>query len=294
LGLAAAKDCPPGSPNCGGSLVGFRKGANETDCYVVDIAQPSGRIERAVPFPGCSDRGTASNGVPQDGFRLDGGTIYWISGTGKQIFQVDDASFATTFWGNLPETYNYTVKIHYVAYQGLWQFTTSDLFFYDDTASPPVQIHNPQRVLSLTEYGLSSSTLVAGDEWDTKIYVVNNGNILTVDVSNPTTPLVSTATLALNGNVSCLAVYSDGVNPNQLLILADNNFYLTDPVTGASKFLFPTGPTSGIPYMNTIAADTFFYADDHYFYEAVISALQVANTSPFDTAAMVGFFQFHP
>eukprot|EP00456_Euglypha_rotunda_P012084 TRINITY_DN1336_c0_g1_i12.p2 TRINITY_DN1336_c0_g1~~TRINITY_DN1336_c0_g1_i12.p2 ORF type:complete len:139 (-),score=26.28 TRINITY_DN1336_c0_g1_i12:24-440(-) len=97
-------------PQCGGILSGFMKiNGDATNCNYVDIAQPSGKITRTVPFPPCTDVTGASTGNAQTTFSYDEHAFFFMTGKGQYVWWVDDSTVEYKTWVSMPATYDFTI-----------------------------------------------------------------------------------------------------------------------------------------------------------------------------------------
>jgi len=119
---------------CGGKLGAFAldDASNDQQCSWIDIAQPTGYVDHRYAFDGCSDRGTASNGLAQVEYDEDDLSFLFMTGTGSYIHDMNQISQTSTIWGILPQKYNYTVGLNMVYDYGVFLLTTSELYFFSD------------------------------------------------------------------------------------------------------------------------------------------------------------------
>jgi len=277
---------------CGGILSAFILDHN--NCSYIDIAQPSGKVTRTVPFEGCADVGTASNGLPQTTFSYDEHAFFFMTGTGRNIYWVDDSTVETKIWATLPEQYDYTMNIISIVSQGLYIFTTTTLYNVPEPVNP-----NDDRVLntvlSLEKYGFDDTTVVSADFWETFIYITHGSNLYVVNTTDPSNIIITTMQMSGLDHVLDLQPYStDGMN-YCLLAMQDDKLYFIDISTGISKYLMDVPVASGTPQINAIGPGTFFYCDAEFLYSVDVptGTLLTKNTITYSTE-LQGFFQYHP
>jgi len=287
--LLPSEKCLPGT-TCGGILSGFQENAgNISDCSYIDIAQPSGKITRALPFVGCLDRGQQSTGIPRSTIRWSGGYIYWLSGTGAWIWQTDDATGDTTQYVSMPSIYNYTLGLGYVNALGLFMLSTSDLYYSAEGDSPGAL----NRVLSVAALQLSQSAVLVGDYWNPFFYVVDGSSLYIINVTTPTSPQVVRRSMTNLTNVWDLAVYGTDPSTSQLLAVQDFQLYWLD-FNGNSQYIMNIPKGKGLPLSNAISGDTWFVCDDATLYTIDPVTATLLTNDPFDGAALQSPFLFHP
>jgi len=279
-------------PECGGILCAFRENnGNPTDCSFVNIAQPQGTITRALPFSGCTDRGTQSNGVPQSAFAWSGGYLYWMSGTGASVWQVDDSLGTVTNYGPLPSAYNYTVGLESVSGAGLFLLTTSTLYYSSQMTSPP----GPFTPI-LWGLTLSQKAVITGDYFNPYFYLVDGSMLWVIDVTNPMSPVVTPVKMATLNHILDIQLYVAGGDPTTqvLLALQDSSLYWLNFHTGNSTFIMNIPPTASLPWPNAISGETWFVSDNATLWTIDPVMAEVLTSSPFDGADLQSTFQYHP
>jgi len=283
------------APNvkCGGILSAFTN--DQTNgCNYIDIAQPSGKVTRTVPWTGCSDVGNASNGSPQTAFSYDEHAFFYMTGSGRNIYWVDDSTVETQLWTTLPEKYNYTLGMVSLTSQGLYIYTTSTLYNVPEPASPDdARVLNT--VLSLESLGLDETAVVSADFWETFTYITHKSNLHVVNSTDPNNIIITTVQMQGLDHVLDLEPYStDGYN-YCLLAMQDDKLYFVDIPTGTSKYIMDVPVASGSPRVNAIGPGTFFYSDAQYLYSVDIPTAKLLTKNTIDYATTLsGFYQYHP
>jgi hypothetical protein len=261
------------------------------DCSFVNIAQPAGTVTRALPFSGCTDRGTQSNGVPVSTFAWSGGYVYWMSGTGAYVWQVDDSLGTTTQYVALPSTYNFTIGMEAVTGSGLFLLTTSTLYYASQQTATP----GPFTPI-LSGLTLSTKAVIVGDYFNTGLYVVDGSMLWVIDVTNPMSPVVTPVKMATLNHILDIQLYVAGGDPTTqvLLALQDSSLYWLDFHTGNSTYIMNIPATTSLPWSNAISGETWFVNDNATLWTIDPVMAQVLTSSPFDGADLQSSVQYHP
>jgi hypothetical protein len=261
------------------------------NCSFVNIAQPQGTITRALPFLGCTDRGTQSNGVPQSTFQWTGGYVYWMSGTGASVWQVDDSTGTAVNYVALPSKYNYSIGLESVMNTGLFLLTTDTLYFSSQMTSTP----GPFTAV-LSGLNLSQKAVINGDYFNSALYVVDGSMLYVIDVTNPMSPAVTTVKMATLNHILDIQLYVAGGDPTTqvLLALQDSSLYWLDFHSGNSTFIMNIPSTVSLPWPNAISGETWFVSDNATLWTIDPVMAQVLTSSPFDGADLQSTFQYHP
>jgi hypothetical protein len=287
--VAVAQEVP--KPNCGGILSGIQSNNGDiTNCSWIDLAQPSGKVTRTVPVTMCQDRGSNSNGAPLTVFSFDEHAYFFMTGSGSNVYWVDDATVEVKTWVQLPTHYNYTIGMQALADIGLYILTTSTLY------SVPAQgVLNT--VLDVSAWKLDETALLSSNFWDDYLYVTQGNKIYSINLTNPSSPVVTSTQSSLTSiiDLEVYLSYVDSAETPTLLVIQNYTIYLLDAATGTSKSLLdiPKGP--GSPRINAYGPDTFFFCDDANLYSVDVPSGKLLTTSAFTLGPVLqGFFQYHP
>jgi hypothetical protein len=173
---------------------------------------------------------------------------------------------------------------------GLWILTTTKLYNV-----PSQGVFNS--VLDVSAWKLDETALLSSNFWDDYLYVTQGDKIYSINLTDPGSPVVSSATSSL-ANITDLEVYLsyvDSAETPTLLVMQDYTLYLLDATTGVSKSLLnvPKGP--GNPRINTYGPDTFFFCDNANLYSVDVPTGKLLTTSSFTIGpTLQGYFQYHP
>jgi len=190
----------------------------------------------------------------------------------------------------LPTTYNYTVGIQALADIGLYILTTTTLY-----SIPSAGVINS--VLDVTSWKLNENAILTSNFWDPYLHIVQDNMIYSINLTNPSTPLVSSVKSDLNQviDLEVYLSYVDSVETPTLLAIQNYTLYLLDATLGTAKILLtvPKGP--GSPRVNAYGPDTFFFCDDASIYSIDVPNGKLLTTNPFTLGPYLqGFFQWHP
>jgi len=288
---SAFATCPVGS-KCGGLLSGITDATSDpANCSVIDISQTGG-ILRTTPFPQCADRGTQSTGVPKTTLRWSGGYMYWISGTGGSVWQIDVSTIDIVQWANLPSTYNYTVGLYYLNAIGMYMVTTTDIYFVPEPTSTETQVMT--RLTSVANLKLSMNAMLTGDYWNPFMYIVDGTNVHTINITDNNNIQTSSSKTDLTP-IDDVDVWTEDTEMPVLLALQNSSLYFVDQRTGVSKwFTNITQTGSGKLWSNALTTPDWFVSDDTVFYHYDLSQPVLIGSGPFDGKSLQGMFQFHP
>jgi len=276
---------------CGGILSGIQSNNGDvTNCSWIDLAQPSGKVTRTVPVTFCQDRGSSSNGIPITAFSFDEHAYFFITGTGRNVYWVDDSTVEVKNWAQFPTQYNYTIGIQALADIGLFILTTSTLYHV-----PSQGVMNV--ILDVTNLKLDSTALLNSNFWDDYLFVTHKNMIYTINLTNPSSPVVTSVKSSLDAieDLEIYLSYVDSAPTTTLLAMQNYTLYLVDAVYGTSKVLLnvPRGP--GNSRVNAYGPDTFFFCDDASIYSIDVPNGKLLTTNPFTLGPQLqGFFQYHP
>jgi len=278
------------APNCGGILAGIAdNGGDVTNCSWLDFAQPSGKVTRTVPITICQDRGSSSNGTAQSIFSFDEHAYFFVTGSGRYVWWVDDSTVEIKQWAEFPASYGFTVGIQAIADQGLYILTTSALYYV-----PSQGVFHT--ILDVSSWGLNATALFGSNFWDAYLHITQGNKIWTIDVTG-STPKVSTVTGTLSA-ITDLVVYLsyvDNAPAPTLLVMQDYSLYLVDTSSGASKVLMPVPKGPGNPRVNAYGPDTFFYCDSASIYSIDVPNAKLVSSTNFALCpTLQGNFQWHP
>jgi len=278
-------------PNCGGILSGIQSNNGDvTNCSWLDLAQPSGKVTRAVPMTVCQDRGSSSTGVPITTFSFDEHAYFFITGTGRNVYWIDDATVEVKNWAQFPAQYAYTIGIQALADIGLYILTTTTLY-----RVPSQGVMNV--ALDVTNLKLDSTALLNSNFWDDYLYITHKNMIYTINLTNASSPVVTSVQTSLDKieDLEVYLSYTDSAPTTTLLVMQNYTLYLLDASYGTAKVLLnvPQGP--GNPRINTYGPDTFFFCDNANLYTVDVPTGKLLTTSAFTLGPVLqGFFQYHP
>jgi len=278
-------------PNCGGILSGIQSNNGDvTNCSWLDLAQPSGKVTRAVPMTVCQDRGSSSTGVPITTFSFDEHAYFFITGTGRNVYWIDDSTVEVKNWAQFPTQYAYTIGIQALVDIGLYILTTTTLYHV-----PSQGVMNV--VLDVTNLKLDSTALLGSNFWDDYLYITHKNVIYTINLTNTSSPVVTSVQTSLDKieDLEVYLSYTDSAPTTTLLVMQNYTLYLLDASYGTAKVLLnvPQGP--GNPRINTYGPDTFFFCDNANLYTVDVPTGKLLTTSAFTLGPVLqGFFQYHP
>jgi len=278
-------------PNCGGILSGIQSNNGDmTDCSWIDLAQPSGKVTRSVPVTVCQDRGSSSNGVPLTVFSFDEHAYFFMTGTGRNVYWIDDSTVEVKLWAEFPAQYSYTIGMQALVDIGLYILTTSTLYHI-----PSQGVMKP--ALDVTNLKLDQTAQLGSNFWDDYLYITQGNMIYSINLTNPSTPVVTSVKCSLD-KIEDLQVYLSYVDSSptpSLLVMQNYTLYLLDATSGTSKSLLtvPKGP--GNVKTNTYGPDTFFFCDSADLFSVDVPSGKLLTTSPFTLGPQLqGYFQYHP
>lgn len=275
----------------------MRLGTDNTNCSYAHITQPTGEVfPSEAPFSGCKDNGDRSSGIARTAVSTESHNIFFMSGTGANIFAVAFGSGDEEIWAELPANYNFTVGLEYVSGYGLFLLTTSDLYVVkaadDNNTTRPLHHLKSLKQLNISDF--SEDAVVTSNSYNNFLFVVDGPRLVVLDVNSYISPSAREVKMPTLTNVMDLAVYvPDGQNIQSLIALESYKLYSLDHTTGASKFILDIPDGSGFPRINTIFFDTFFFADFDKLYTVSIAQGKVLTNATFDGARLAAYFQFH-
>jgi len=261
-----------------------------TNCSWLDFAQPSGKVTRTVPVTVCQDRGSSSTGVPITTFSFDEHAYFFITGTGRNVYWIDDSTVEVKNWAQFPTQYAYTIGIQALVDIGLYILTTTTLYHV-----PSQGVMNV--ALDVTNLKLDSTALLSSNFWDDYLYITHKNMIYTINLTNTSSPVFTSVQSSLD-KIEVLEVYlsyTDSAPTTTLLVMQNYTIYLLDASYGTAKALLnvPQGP--GNPRINTYGPDTFFFCDNANLYSVDVPTGKLLTTSAFTLGPVLqGFFQYHP
>jgi len=278
-------------PDCGGILSAIQSNNGDvTNCSWIDLAQPSGKVTRAVPITVCQDRGASSTGIPLTIFSFDEHAYFFMTGTGRNVYWIDDSTVEVQQWAQFPAQYNYTIGIQALVDIGLYILTTSTLYHV-----PSKGVMNV--ALDVTNLKLDRTAVLSSNFWDDYLYITQGSMVFTINLTNPSSPVVTSTHTSL-GQIEDVVVYLsyvDSAPTTTLLVMQNYTLYLLDASTGTSKLLLtvPKGP--GNAKVNAYGPDSFFFCDSANLYAVDVPNAKIYSTSPFTIGPQLqGYFQWHP
>jgi len=278
-------------PQCGGILSAIKQNNGDAkNCSWIDLAQPSGKVTREVAVDMCQDKGNFSTGNPQTVFSFDEHAYFFMTGSGQNLYWVDDATVEVKNWVQFPAQYGWTVGIQCLGDRGVYILTTTTLYNV-----PSQGVINA--VLDVTSWKLDQTALLSSNFWDPFLHISQGSVIYTVNFTDASKPAVSMSqtTLTQITDLEVYLSYVDSVTSPTLLAMTNYELYLLDATTGLAKKLMdvPKGP--GNPRINTLGPDTFFFCDNANIYSIDVPTGKLLTTSPFTLAPdLQGYFEYHP
>jgi len=147
---------------------------------------------------------------------------FFITGTGRNIYWIDDSTVEIKNWAQFPAQYNYTIGMQALADIGLYVLTTTTLY-----SVPATGVINA--VLDVTSWKLDQTALLASNFWDDYLHVIQGSTVYTINLTNPSTPVVTSVKTNLT-SVTDLEVYLsyvDSVPTPTLLAMQDYVFFIS-------------------------------------------------------------------
>lgn len=282
-------------PECGGELVGIIKGDSDPrNCSYIHIQYSGKTFPSEQPFTGCGDVTGQSDGIPRTASFRSGHQLFFMTGSGANIFSVHFSDGAQTVFATLPAMYNFTIGMQYVTGAGLFILTTGKLYIVPEVSRSALA--KAVEVMDVSSLGLTEDAVLSGNN-DVKIlYVADKESLFKLDVSAKM-PVVSIIQMETISKAMDLAVYTpNGVSGpvEGVLVLESYKLYLVDADTGKTSFLLDIPDGSGFPRVNDIFTTTFFFCDFDKLYTVDIPSKTVLTNATFNGALLQGYFQWHP
>jgi len=280
---------------CGGKMHAFLETTpgNLLNCTLSQIDQPQGDVLSSSAFPGCSDRTGASNGSALSAFDYNSYGMFFLTGQGVNVYDVDLNSKQTSIFGTLPTTYSTVVGLSQLNAQGVYVITTSDVLF------APATSHSARTFTSFLQLPLSLSAVSTYSFWVPSLFLFDNGMMKVVNLTDSKNPIVSSMPLALPLGVglTAMSIYA----PTAPIVTAiigvgsDFNLYWIDAMTYDIKAIMalPHADNKTITY-TTIMDNEMFYSDQSNLYDVDILAAEILTANPFQATLLEGDFQIHP
>eukprot|EP01119_Soliformovum_irregulare_P026235 TRINITY_DN996_c0_g1_i1.p1 TRINITY_DN996_c0_g1~~TRINITY_DN996_c0_g1_i1.p1 ORF type:complete len:293 (+),score=67.80 TRINITY_DN996_c0_g1_i1:49-927(+) len=264
--------------HAGELAVVFRKEGAPTNCSLIHLNYATGTTKTIGLLRACRDR-SSLNSVPFTAFDETTSNLFFYSGSGNYIWQINSQTGEETQFEAVPAKIGYTIGLQYVPRRKtLYLLTTTTLYVSKGNTLLP----------AITGFKFTGFATTAVS--NTTMYVTNPESSTLVSINLDTLTFTS---IPISSTLQPMDLQWF-TNKNLLLVLSDYQLFLLDPKIGSSTWIFNVPDGDGFPRINDIHGDTFFFSDFQFVYSVDVSKKpsQILTKQPFDAYFSQGNFHY--